>query len=67
MERIFWAECPTCRGKFYCSHRELRHAGVKLLCPFCHARFLPDDAASLDERDQPADEMAQSMGTREGG
>jgi hypothetical protein len=28
----------------------LRHAGIKLICPFCSHRFLPDDAAELDER-----------------
>jgi hypothetical protein len=50
MERIFWVECPTCAGEFYCNHKEMRNAGVKLFCPFCHARFLPDEAKRLDER-----------------
>jgi len=50
MERIFWVECPQCRGSFYCNHKETRHAQVKLFCPFCRARFLPDEAAFLDER-----------------
>lgn len=50
MERIFWVECPQCKGKFYCNHKEMRAAGVKCFCPFCQARFLPDEAASLDER-----------------
>ena len=53
MERVFWVECPDCHEKFYCNYREMRHAGVKLMCPSCRARFLPDDAASLDERDTP--------------
>ncbi len=49
MERIFWVECPTCHGRFYCNYDELRHAGVPLFCPFCHARFLPEQAAWLSE------------------
>ncbi|OFZ99407.1 MAG: hypothetical protein A3H35_19130 [Betaproteobacteria bacterium RIFCSPLOWO2_02_FULL_62_17] len=56
MERIFWAECPHCRGRFYCNHGEMRHAGVELECPFCAAKFLPEQAAALDERTEaPAD------------
>lgn len=50
MERIFWVECPTCDTMFYCNHKEMRNAGVKLFCPSCHARFLPEEAKSLDER-----------------
>lgn len=50
MERIFWAECCKCHGKFYCSYREMRHTGVKLMCPFCRSEFLPEDAASIDDR-----------------
>ncbi len=49
MGRIFWATCPACRGRFFCEW-ELRHAGVQLACPFCRRRFLPDEAAALDER-----------------
>ena len=55
MERIFWVDCPQCSERFYCNYGELRHAGVPLLCPFCRARFLPDDAAAIDEREsEPA-------------
>ena len=54
MERIFWAECPGCHGRFYCNYGEMRHAGVKLECPFCRKHFLPEGAASLDERDKEA-------------
>jgi hypothetical protein len=50
MERIFWAECCKCHGRFYCSYREMRHTGVKLMCPFCRAKFLPEEAASIDDR-----------------
>jgi hypothetical protein len=31
---------------------ELRHAGVKLICPFCSNRYLPDESAKLDEGQQ---------------
>jgi ssDNA-binding Zn-finger/Zn-ribbon topoisomerase 1 len=54
MERIFWVECPECDCKFYCYHKEMRHAGVKLFCPSCHARFLPEEAKSLYERSDPS-------------
>ena len=49
MPRIFWATCPACTKPFLVSW-ELRHAGVKLICPFCDDRFMPDEAAELDER-----------------
>lgn len=49
MARIFWATCPKCHKPFVVSW-ELRHAGRKLICPFCRQRFLPDEAAALDER-----------------
>ena len=39
-------ECPTCHGRFYGNYDELRHAGVALYCPFCHARFLPAEAVT---------------------
>ena len=54
MEKIFWVQCPDCRGKFYCNHQDMRHTTIKLFCPFCRARFSPQDAAELDERDKPA-------------
>ncbi len=50
MERVFWVECPSCHGKFYCNYDEMRHSGIKLQCPSCRSRFLPEAAASLDER-----------------
>ena len=53
-ERVFWVECPGCRGRFYCNYKELRNAGVKLECPFCERRFLPDEAKALDERTEEA-------------
>jgi hypothetical protein len=49
MNRVFWATCPKCLKPFVVSW-ELRHAGVQLICPFCVARFLPDEAPRLDER-----------------
>jgi hypothetical protein len=49
VSRVFWATCPQCRKAFVVSW-ELRHAGRQLVCPFCAKRFLPDEAASLDER-----------------
>lgn len=48
-KQIFWATCPECAKPFLVDGA-LRHAGIKLVCPFCSHRFLPDDAAELDER-----------------
>lgn len=48
-KRIFWATCPSCAGPFLVSW-ELRHSTYELICPFCRERFLPDQAAVLDER-----------------
>lgn len=49
MERIFWVECPQCSGRFYADYA-LRHAKLKLHCPFCQSRFLPEESPALDER-----------------
>jgi hypothetical protein len=48
-KHIFWATCPNCSRPFLVDG-SLRYAGIKLICPFCAHRFLPDDAAELDER-----------------
>lgn len=48
-KRIFWATCPRCNEPFIVDG-ELRYAKIELICPFCTNRFLPDDAAALDER-----------------
>lgn len=61
MERLFMAECPECHEKFACHYEEMRHAKVKLFCPACRHRFMPEEAASLDERwanrrDRPPDD-----------
>jgi hypothetical protein len=47
--RVFWSTCPKCLKAFVVEW-ELRHAGVKLICPFCGNRHLPDESAELDER-----------------
>lgn len=49
MERVFWVRCPECKGRFFCDYG-LRHAGVRLECPYCQHRFLPDESSELDER-----------------
>lgn len=49
MNRVFWAECPQCAGRFVISW-ELRHSIYKLFCPFCRNRFAADDATWRDER-----------------
>lgn len=47
--RLFWATCPECLKAFVVD-QELRYAGRQLICPFCGHRFLPDEAAALDDR-----------------
>ena len=48
-KRVFGARCPQCKRMFVVDWG-LRYAGISLLCPFCSTRFLPDEAAELDER-----------------
>lgn len=49
MDRIFWVRCIHCDGRFYCDY-ELRHAGVKVQCPFCRHQFMPGESREIDER-----------------
>jgi uncharacterized Zn finger protein (UPF0148 family) len=51
MDRTFVSTCPNCKKPFFVGW-ELRYAGVKLICPFCGNRHLPEDSAELDERDE---------------
>jgi hypothetical protein len=51
MDRTFTSVCPNCRKLFFVGW-ELRHAGVKLICPFCGNRHLPEESAELDEREE---------------
>ena len=46
---LFWVTCPEC-GREFVVDASLRHAGRKLICPFCRATFLPDEAAAIDDR-----------------
>jgi hypothetical protein len=62
MERLFMAGCPICHQSFACHYEEMRRAKVKLFCPSCHHRFMPDEAASLDER-WPTANMPTAPGT----
>ncbi len=49
MERVFWIKCPKCSGRFYADYG-MRHAKVRLICPFCADQFLPEESPDLDER-----------------
>ena len=59
MKRLFTSTCPNCKKSFFVNW-ELRHAGVKLICPFCSNRHLPEDSAALDEREPPAHRPVQA-------
>jgi hypothetical protein len=48
MKRVFMTRSPRCKKAFVVDW-ELRFFGRQLICPFCQQRFLPADAASLDE------------------
>ena len=47
--KLFWSTCPKCVKAFVVGW-ELRHAGVKLICPFCNHRYLPDESKAIDDR-----------------
>ena len=49
MAGIFWVTCPECRGEFYCHAQELRHKGIKLLCPYCRHQFLDEESPKIVE------------------
>jgi uncharacterized protein YbaR (Trm112 family) len=49
MDRIFWVECPACRGRFYCDY-EMRHAGIDLICPYCGKSFPVESSPWIDDR-----------------
>lgn len=46
--RLFWSTCPRCMKPFVVDWA-LRHAGLKLICPFCGNRYLPDESAKIDD------------------
>ncbi len=51
MVKHFDPACPKCEKKFHVHHEDLRHAGIKLLCPYCGEQFHVDEAASVVEHD----------------
>jgi len=59
MERIFWTECPSCNGRFYCNHHDFRQSEVKLMCPFCRERFSVQESVLLDERTDSDNDSSQ--------
>jgi len=46
--RLFWSTCPKCMKAFVVEWA-LRHKGLKLICPYCGNRYLPDDSAAIDD------------------
>lgn len=63
MVRIFWVACPVCEEEFHAHYGELRHSGVKLLCPRCGERFLPEEAANV--MDVPASRHPRDKGAKQ--
>jgi predicted Zn finger-like uncharacterized protein len=51
MVKHFDPSCPKCKKAFHVHHDELRHAQVKLLCPYCGERFFADEADTVVEYD----------------
>jgi DNA-directed RNA polymerase subunit RPC12/RpoP len=49
--KLFWSTCAKCKKAFVVAW-ELRHAGHKLICPFCGNKYLPKDSLEIDERGQ---------------
>lgn len=48
MEKVFWATCPECSGRFLCD-MELRHSDYELICPFCQNEFLDSESREIQE------------------
>lgn len=44
-----WVSCADCQGWFPVGPELLEMATVKLMCPHCHAQFLPEAAAKVIE------------------
>ena len=49
MVRIFMVDCPACGETFHGHHGELMGTGVRMLCPTCGERFLPEESPNLRE------------------
>ncbi|HWE34247.1 MAG TPA: hypothetical protein VG410_12225 [Solirubrobacteraceae bacterium] len=43
MAEVFWVQCPSCEGRFYCHTEDLWDAGYDLLCPFCGNEFSQEE------------------------
>ncbi len=51
MSKIFWIACPQCKKKFYAAVDDYRHKDRKMMCPFCQARFLDEEADEIVDSD----------------
>jgi hypothetical protein len=51
MAQMFWVQCPTCDGRFYC-HMELWDSGYDLLCPFCSNTFSQEEGLASMKKPQ---------------
>jgi predicted Zn finger-like uncharacterized protein len=51
MVKHFDPECPNCKLRFHVHHEDLRHANVKLLCPYCSHQFHVAECDSVIEHD----------------
>ncbi len=51
MVKHFDPSCPKCQKQFHVHHEDLRHAHVKLLCPYCGTQFYVEESPSVIEYD----------------
>lgn len=49
MVKIFWVTCPECGRESYAQYGDFRHTDNEIVCPFCQASFLDEEAAEIVE------------------
>lgn len=64
MVKHFEPSCPKCSRRFHVHHEDLRHAHVKLLCPYCGEQFFVDQSASVIEYDGTVSNPRQESGSK---
>ena len=64
MVKHFDPACPKCHERFHVHHEELRHADVKLLCPYCGTEFFIEESESVIEHDGTVTHPRQAKSAR---
>ena len=62
MVKHFDPSCQKCSKRFHVHHEDLRHAHVKLLCPYCGEQFFVEQSTSVVEYDGTMSNPLQESG-----